>query len=120
MNNGVYPSIEELIPQILTHRLPASLQDSLKTRYEELGGKYLTKEEYIDGRLTNACMFNNSLQDAVEEVVDAVFNNLVWMYKHERRNGKVPTVAMETLSGLIEIYSLMKIQKEIDPIAGSI
>lgn len=117
--SNVYPNIEELIPDILNHRLPVSLQESLQQRYSELGGKYLTEEEYVDGRLMNACMFRNSLQDAIEEVVDATFNTLVWMLKH-RRNGGHSAAAGEALMGLIELYALLRIQKELDPVAGSI
>ena len=105
------------MPTAILHRLPSSLQNTIKQRYEELGGKYLTDDEYFDGRRINSCMYNNSINDAVEEIVDAVFNVLVWIFKYQRKGENTPNSAYQSLLGLIEIYALLSVELERDPVA---
>lgn len=102
----VYPSIEELMPSSLLSRIPVVLANEVAIRYDTLGGKYLTDQHTDDGRQINACMFNDSCQDAIEEVVDAVFNVLVWIYKGSLKN-KIDDDAYTCLMGLLEIFSLL-------------
>lgn len=116
--DSVYPSIEELLPDLLLSRIPASLAEDMQHRYETLGPKYLTDNMSSDGRRINACMFNSSVQDALEEVVDAVFNVCVWIYKGTIV-GHIEDNAYPCLMGLIEIYALLKASKEQDATAYS-
>lgn len=102
----VYPSISEILPEKLLGRMPFSLVSDIEERYEKLGGKYLTDELTEDGRRINACMNKNSVQDAIEEVIDAVFNVCVWMLKINKRE-EIDADAVSCLFGLIEIYALL-------------
>lgn len=70
----MYPSIEEVFR---SWRLPYTLAKEIEERYVKYGPKYMTEATHTDGRKINQCMKSNSAQDALEEVVDAVFNCLV-------------------------------------------
>lgn len=113
----VYPSTSELMPGLLMARIPEALARDIKERYRTLGGKYLTDNHHSDGRLINGCMFNNSIQEALEEVVDAVFNILVLIFKYTTRDSNIPDYSYSCLSGLIEIYSILYTQRHIDRVA---
>lgn len=116
--NNVYPSINEILPTYLLSRVPSSLVEEIKERYAILGPKYVTEQIYSDGRSINGCMLKSSVQDAIEEVVDAVFNTLVWLTKLSHENDeqgfRVSENAGHILLGLIEIYSLLCMEKEAD------
>jgi hypothetical protein len=116
----VYPSIEEILPEVLLARVPASLASIITERYRTFGSKYVTQDTY-NGRLVNSCMYKSSVQDALEEIVDATFNTLVWIFKLsdvDSWSGKgeyydeAGMEAMAVLMGLIEIYSLLMSAKE--------
>lgn len=107
----VYPNIMELLSPELQDRIPESLAAWIRERYETLGEKYLTDKQYVDGRYINGCMFKSSIQDALEEVVDAVFNVLVWHFKLRILDTPRPDIqasAYSALIGLIELYALLK------------
>lgn len=109
MTSAVYPDISELIPPELEARVPASLANWVTERYELLGPKYLTDDIRHDGRRVNSCMNNSSIQLALEEVVDAVFNVLVWIFKL-RLAREDQQAAYSALIGLIELYALLQIE----------
>ena len=112
MSSHVYPSIEELMPQEMYGMIPASLAMDIQERYATLGEKYLTEQRHTDGRMINNCMFKDSAQDAIEEVVDAVFNTLVMIFK-SRVQDTVPSDYVYTcLKGLMEVYSLLYTLRE--------
>ncbi len=105
MSSEVYPSIEELF--MGAQWLSAPLRKEIATRYEELGPKYLTDELHTDGRKINGCMQKNSAQDALEEVVDAVFNMLVLRFKGYAVGNILPS--------LLDAYTrLLAMQQAID------
>ena len=105
----VYPSIDELFNG--ANWLSKGLRDEIATRYRELGPKYLTEEEYTDGRKINGCMNKNSAQDALEEVVDAIFNLLVLRFKGY--------AVSSVMSKLLEVYSqLLALRKFIEEISN--
>jgi hypothetical protein len=116
----VYPNIDEILTPTLLSRIPANLAELIKERYVGLGQKYVTDVEHTDGRLVNACMFKSSIQDALEEIVDAVFNTLVWIFKIQIKNEtNYQSVdypegeeAGAVLLGLIEIYSILAVSRE--------
>lgn len=109
----VYPSIEELLPPDLQARVPASLDAWVRERYASLGDKYLTTDIMPDGRRVNSCMYKSSVQDALEEVVDAVFNVLVWLFKL-RLEGRQLVAAHSALLGLIELYALLQLELRLE------
>ena len=108
--NNVYPSTEELMPELIRARLPALLCDEVEERYRTLGEKYVTDIVHEDGRYINGCMYKSSAQDAVEEVIDAVFNTLVWIFKINGGAGDQSSAESSwlILQGLIETYALLK------------
>lgn len=115
--NNVYPSIEELTPETIKAIVPALLIEEIEFRYNELGDKYITVYKHPDGRQINACMFNSSVQDCREEVVDAVFNVLVWALKlHMHGDIQASTNAGLILKDLIHVYGLLIASKEKDAI----
>lgn len=109
----VYPSIDELLTSELQARVPQSLAEWITERYAVLGPKYLTDDMRFDGRRINACMNKSSVQDALEEVVDSVFNILVWLFKL-RISGRNTASAHSALLGLIEIYALLQAERYHD------
>lgn len=117
----VYPSAEEILPDIMLARVPASLASEIRERYELLGPKYVTDKVHTDGRLINGCMFKSSIQDALEEIVDCCFNVLVWIMKLDKAGTIQYTGAnaYQVLMGIIEIYSILVIERERDALANS-
>ena len=102
--DNVYPNAKEILPAHVRRRLPQDLVDDIETRYEELGPKYVGKNKYRDGRLVNQCMEKDSAQDALEEIVDAVFNVCVLGIKgHDIR---------QLLRDLVAIYNDLQKLKE--------
>jgi hypothetical protein len=112
--NNVYPSIEELMPSILLTKIPASLADEIRTRYETLGEKYLTPNVHSDGRFVNAMMYTSRVANCLEEIVDSVFCVLGWIFKAQVDGRRIPDSAFACLDMLIDIYSLLSAELEID------
>jgi hypothetical protein len=112
--DNAYPNTDELLPNMLLAKVPASLVLDITRRYKEYGPKYMTDGFHIDGRQINACMQRNSIQDAIEEVVDAVFNVLVWIFKLSKDNSAygqhAGQQATSALAGLVDIYTLLAIE----------
>ena len=104
-NLSPYPSIEELIPN--PKIISTGLLKMLTERYAELGPKYLTKEKHTDGRFINDCMNKNSAQDAIEEIVDAIFNVMVLRFKGHKTS--------KLLFDLVMVYnSLLALRLDIE------
>lgn len=120
--NNVYPSIEELMPDSLLSIIPANLAKEIEERYRTLGDKYLTENTTEDGRRINGMMYTSRIDNGLEEIVDAVFCVLGWILKtspkaaaHSTLYYTVPITppdsAYTALTGLIEIYSLLKAEQ---------
>lgn len=75
----MYPSPAELFGEM--NWIGKQLLEELHDRYAIHGPEYLTDKKHADGRPVNACMDANSATDAIEEVVDAIFNVLVLRFK---------------------------------------
>jgi hypothetical protein len=69
-----YPNIKELFDGLI---IPFELAVRIKERYEGGKDEYATIARHTDGRIINACMFNDMNQSLEEEIVDAIFNVLV-------------------------------------------
>lgn len=117
MTNTIgYPSVDELIPYELKTRIPVALYDEIVYRYHTLGGKYLTEHKHDDGRRINGMMFTNRVENCIEEIVDAVFCILGWIFKHISEGSTPPDSAFTALEQLINLYSLLSMEKN-DPLA---
>lgn len=131
-SNNVYPSIDELMPEAMLGIIPASLAKEIAYRYETLGPKYLSEAHTKDGRPVNSMMFTSRIQNCREEVVDAVFCILGWIFKEIQREGHIkhpsgipignderfegpPDSAYDALRGLITVYSILVAEFERDP-----
>jgi len=101
------------LPEELQDRIPESLAATIRQRYAELGSKYLTEATLEDGRKINSCMFKSSINDAIEEIVDAVFNTLVWLLKL-RNSEQNSESAYSAMIGLIELYALLKAELALE------
>lgn len=96
-----WPPIEMLTEQIVI--LPTNLSTLLKERYLEHGVEYATSEiDKESGLPINACMHLDNLKECEEEVVDAIFNALVFLLKADvdgmRDDGG------RLLNGLLEVW----------------
>lgn len=109
--------MDELLPDILKARIPMKLAQEIEERYTTLGLKYMTEQRWDDGRLINACMFTNRIENALEEIIDAVFCVLGWILKYRQLNRQIPDSAYHALIGMIELYALLTVEKEVDAIA---
>ena len=79
-----WPSIELLFDDV-NIRLPSELMERLAQRYAEHSGEYKTNEYDYDSDLpVNACMMKDNLKDIEEELVDAIFNALVFNFRYNR------------------------------------
>lgn len=107
-NSEVFPSTDELIPEVWEAKLPKTLFEELTNRYEELGPKYLT-EYKVDDRKINGMMYTDRIVNCREEIVDAVFCLLGQIFKEQVANVREPSENLYImLSGLIEIYTTLK------------
>lgn len=106
--NTVYPSIEELMPEVMQSIIPEALAREIRDRYATLGTKYLTEERHVDGRFINAMMYTSRVANCREEIVDAAFCMLGTIFKAQADNDEIPDWAYTILRGCIEIYSMLK------------
>ncbi len=82
---ATWPRIEDLI-EGSTIEIPEALQKDLSQRYAERGGKYATEEiDEESGLHINSCMQRDNIQEMYEEIVDAVFNVLVYLKRFPER-----------------------------------
>lgn len=113
MANSVYPSIEELMPEVMQALIPEALAKEIRERYLTLGTKYATDQVHTDGRRINAMMFTSRVANCREEIVDAAFCMLGTIFKAQAAEEEIPDWAYTILRGCIEIYSmLMAVQSE--------
>lgn len=84
---GMYPSIEEILTEPVRRKLNARLIADIAERYEKHGLEYISERKLPDGRFINMCMLNDSAQDALEEVADAVFNTIILSMKQRYVGG---------------------------------
>lgn len=101
----VFPSVKEILPESVRRRLTGEIIQEITERYEKFGPKYIGPLNHPDGRRINMCMLNDSAQDAIEEVVDAIFNVSVLFVK--RRS----VMQLRMLKKLAEIYDELKTMK---------
>lgn len=107
-NADVYPSIDELMPEVLLARIPEALARDIRERYATLGTKYLTEDLHTDGRRINAMMYTSRVANANEEIVDAAFCMLGEIFKANVNQEEIPDWTYQVLLGCIEIYSMLK------------
>lgn len=108
---NVYPSTEELIPEVFQAMLPASLVKEITERYETLGFKYVSGEKLSeDGRLVNDMMYTSRIDNCLEEIVDATFCILGQIFKDSVVNKPSSDNLYTVLQSLIDIYSLLKME----------
>ena len=112
-----YPSIDELMPQVLLSLIPASLAAEIRERYLTLGDKYQTMYQHTDGRFINGMMFTDRIDNCLEEVVDAVFCILGQIFKDTEVNIEPSANLYSILEGFIHIYSLLMMEKELHALA---
>lgn len=105
---ATWPLIEDLI-DVSPYGISTDLVKSLTERCEKLGEKYATEEIHEESGLKiNSCMNRDTLQELYEELVDAVFNCLVYMFRFPgRKNGG----AKPLLALLLEACSQVDIEK---------
>lgn len=110
----MYPSLDDLIVSLGEATgiiaLPESLISSLRHRYNEHGMEYATSQRHPDGRITNKCMFSDSILDAQEELNDAIFNLLVAILKQEkgyRQKGVYPWAPRQALNFAIQAWEIL-------------
>ncbi len=100
-----------MISESLSWRLPSGLAADIRERYAKHGGEYVTEELHLDGRRINACMERDSYQDMLEEVVDAVFNVLVILFKYRQQTGHDDLATIDgLLNPLCNIYVVARLR----------
>lgn len=75
-----FPPLDDVFAKNAGIPLPEHLEELLRERYREHGPDYATAT-LRDGVPENACMQKNNLVDVEEELVDAVFNALIYNYR---------------------------------------
>lgn len=87
LTEDIYPNLHELSEWIYeAGDVPAPLVCQILERYAEHASEYPSNNEHLDldtgrTRWDNACLTRNSLQDAIEEIIDAVFNIVIANHK---------------------------------------
>lgn len=117
------------MPKPLLSIIPSELAREIEERYEKLGAKYLTDQTTEDGRPINGMMFTSRIENCREEVVDAVFCILGWIFKVNHDIGadgekrfrihyhepEPPDSAYDALRALINVYGICVAEFERDP-----
>ena len=83
----VFPNTDEILTEPVRRRLTRNIIEEIKERYEKHGPEYISDRQMPDGRYINQCMLNDSAQDAIEEVVDAIFNTIILSMKQKYVGG---------------------------------
>lgn len=83
----------------------------IKERYETLGGKYLTMYQHEDGRFVNGMMYTDRIENCLEEIVDAAFCMVGWIFKCKAKGLEEPYVGLKILGELVQIYEELKAEK---------
>lgn len=111
--NEPYPSESELLDPEILAMIPASLAEEVRHRYKTLGNKYLTAQQHYDGRFINGMMFTSRIDNCLEEVVDAVFCVIGWLFKHrvDPTTYDFPPVGDNILKALCDIYTALKVEQ---------
>lgn len=106
----MYPSVEELIPDLLMNKLPKNLAEEIIHRYQTLGPNYLTDVRHLDGRPVNGMIYTDRIVNCLEEVVDAVFCILGQIFK-DTNSGHMPSENLaDILDGLIHVWTLLSLE----------
>lgn len=105
----VFPSITELLPDVLLAKIPAKLADEMAVRYATLGEKYLTEKTHTDDRRINEMMFTDRIINCNEEVVDAVFCIVGQLFKNKNTNAPSNPELYMVLDLLITVYSSLAV-----------
>jgi len=101
---AMYPSLRELLEAYTHTEVPEHVQKDLRERYDEHGWEYATTAKQ-GNRVVNACLVRDCLQNAREELVDAVFNLLAANMKGEGR-WMQPSSAMAHVLSALEILTM--------------
>lgn len=83
--------------------MPTELHQRLQARYQKHGTAYASPT-LQDGVPINQCMYADNLQDAEEEVVDAVFNMLVF----QLRNSTEPFSGSQVTQHLVQCWEQLQ------------
>lgn len=102
--NEMFPRIDEILTPAVRRRLNKEIIDQITTRYAEHGPEYISDKKLPDGRVVNQCMLKDSAQDAIEEVIDALFNTIILSMK-QKYVGNI-------LRHLVEAYNSLAMLKE--------
>lgn len=92
--------------------IPASLIALVSKRYEEHAPEYISDEMHHSGKPYNLCMFADSLKDCEEEVIDAVFNAMVYNMRAEL--GATWHHRPNLIFSLVEVWNLLQRIKEVE------
>lgn len=113
-----YPTLD-MLTVTSTVRYPEELRAILKARYDEHGAEYATEEiDEPTGLPVNRCMVTSSWVEAEEELVDAIFNLSVALFRLRAQSAHSQTFNLARaellLFSTIAAWSTCKdLQKEV-------
>lgn len=86
-----------------------SVWDELLARYEAHGGEYASGEIHEpSGLAVNQAMFKNNLVDVEEELVDALFNALVYNFRDRSHGNYLISALFYTFKILAQEYEVQR------------
>lgn len=106
-----WPSIAELEGSSGNTKIPANLMALISKRYEEHAPEYISDEMHPSGKPYNKCMFVDNLVECEEEIVDAVFNAMV--YNMRAQLGATWRVSEKLVEDLSEIWLFLQRLKAV-------
>ena len=109
---ATWPSITEMEASPGNTKIPASLMTLISKRYEEHAPEYISDDMHFSGKPYNKCMFSDSLQECEEEIVDAVFNAMV--YNMRAQLGATWRASEKLVEDLSETWLFLQRLKERD------
>ena len=95
------PSMDALVEKEL-YRLTDDIVSELRSRYARHGMEYATEKMHGDTPV-NACMTLDNLKECREELIDAIFNLLVYLFR-EPDEVKRWHYGQEPLGQVIQAY----------------
>ncbi len=110
---ATWPSIAEMAGSPGNREIPEDLLKIVRERYVAHSPEYVSDEIHHNGKPYNKCMFSDSLQECEEEIVDAVFNAMIYNTRAEL--GATWLSNPTLIEKLIEVWELLKRLKGLEP-----
>lgn len=108
-----WPFIDDLLKNISLGGLPTDLKDQIRQRYDEHALEYAL-ERQRENVPVNACIEKDTIKDIEEELVDACFNTLIMIFKHDQSKLLYPHNSYMLWSSLMDTWDKLELVRRTE------